>query len=151
MKKAGSLKIKGTGMDGTIFPPKEKAGDPSAWCWESPAKGGGTDWNEQVYGSALFWASKKPGTEMQSHSETRLKYQMKIFWKRKIFLTIFQTIEPSGKGHRLKPEIHPYRYGSNPVCILESNGCIYGMKEVRVHILPGTFQQLSVENPIKQK
>jgi hypothetical protein len=35
--------IKGTGMDGTIFPLKEKAGDPSAWCWGSPAKGGGTD------------------------------------------------------------------------------------------------------------
>lgn len=41
MKKAGPLIIEGTGMVGTIFPAKKKAGDPSAWRWGSPAKGEG--------------------------------------------------------------------------------------------------------------
>jgi hypothetical protein len=43
MKKAGPLSYEGTGTIGTIFPLKINAGDPSAWCWGSPAKGGGTD------------------------------------------------------------------------------------------------------------
>ena len=58
---------------------------------------------------------------------------------------------PFEKGRCLKWGIHPAKRGSNPVCILEAGGCIYGMKEIRVHILPGIMEQLSSQNHVKQK
>ena len=45
----------------TIFPPKKKARDPSAWCWESPAKGEGQI-ETSKYMVAPFLGQQKAGS-----------------------------------------------------------------------------------------